>query len=61
MAAFRALQKLRQAVQAVVAAAVAQLAATIGYELSGDELLRLSGQKWGRVTMTQQDSACEYN
>jgi len=40
---------------------VAQLAATLGYEFSGDELLRLSGQKVGRVTVTKQDIPGEYN
>jgi predicted ribosomally synthesized peptide with nif11-like leader len=53
---------LRQAVQAAATAAdVAQLAGTLGYEFSGDELLRLSGQKVGRVTVTKQDIPGEYN
>jgi len=40
---------LRQTVQAAATAAdVAQLAGTLGYEFSGDEPLRLSGQKVGR-------------
>ena len=53
---------LRQAVQvAATADDVAQLAGTLGYEFSGDELLRLSGQKVGRVTVTKQDIPGEYN
>jgi predicted ribosomally synthesized peptide with nif11-like leader len=53
---------LRQAVQAAATAAdVAQLAGTLGYEFSGDELLRLSGQKVGRVTVTKQEIPGEYN
>ena len=32
-----------------------------GYEFSGDELLRLSGQRVGRVTVTKQDLPGEYN
>lgn len=53
---------LRQSVQAAATADdVAQLAGTLGYEFSGDELLRLSGQKVGRVTVTKQDIPGEYN
>jgi predicted ribosomally synthesized peptide with nif11-like leader len=53
---------LRQAVQAAATADdVAQLGASLGYEFSGDELLRLSGQKVGRVTVTKQDIPGEYN
>ena len=53
---------LRQAVQAAATADdVAQLAGTLGYEFSGDELLRLSVQKVGRVTVTKQDIPGEYN
>ena len=53
---------LRQAAQAAATAdAVAQLAGQLGYEFSGDELLRLSGQKVGRVTVTKQDIPGEYN
>jgi hypothetical protein len=49
---------LRQAVQAAaIADDVAQLAAMLGYEFSGDELLRLSGLKVGRVTVTKQDTS----
>jgi len=40
---------------------VAQIGASLGYEFSGDELLRFSGQKVGRVTVTKQDLPGEYN
>jgi len=51
--------------QEVMAAATADDVALIGlrrgYSFSGDELLRLSGQKVGRVTVTKQDIPGEYN
>jgi predicted ribosomally synthesized peptide with nif11-like leader len=53
---------LRQSVLAAATADdVAQIGAALGYEFSGDELLRLSGQKVGRVTVTKQDIPGEYN
>lgn len=53
---------LREAVLAAATADdVAQIAASLGYEFSGDELLRLSGKKVGRVTVTKQDIPGEYN
>ena len=53
---------LRLAVQAAATADdVAQNGAGLGYEFSGDELLRLSGQRVGRVTVTKQDLPGEYN
>lgn len=53
---------LRQAVQAAATADdVAQLGAGLGFEFSGDELLRFSGQRVGRVTVTKQDIPGEYN
>jgi predicted ribosomally synthesized peptide with nif11-like leader len=53
---------LRQAVQAAATADdVAQIGAGLGYEFSGDELLRISGQKVGRVMVTKQDIPGEYN
>jgi len=53
---------LRQAVNAAATADdVAQIGAGLGYEFSGDELLRISGQKVGRVTVTKQDLPGEYN
>lgn len=55
-------QSLRQAVQAAATAdEVAQIGAGLGFEFSGNELLRLSGQKVGRVTVTKQDLPGEYN
>jgi hypothetical protein len=51
---------LRQADQAAATADdVTQLAATLGYAFYGDVLLRLSGQKLGRVTVTKQDISVE--
>ncbi len=53
---------LRQTVMAAATADdVAKIAAALGYEFSGDELLRISGQKVGRVTVTKQDIPGEYN
>ena len=53
---------LREAVQAAATADdVAHVAATLGYAFSGDALLRLSGQKLGRVTVTEQDIPGETN
>ncbi|WP_115018764.1 Nif11-like leader peptide family natural product precursor [Synechococcus sp. UW140] len=40
---------------------VAKIAAARGYEFSGDELLRFSGQKVGRVTVSKQETPGEYN
>ena len=52
---------LRQAAQtAATADDVALIGGKLGYEFSGDELLRLSGQKVGRVTVTKQDIPGEY-
>ena len=54
-------QSLRQAVQAAATADdVAKIGAGLGFEFSGDELLRLSGKKVGRVTVTKQDLPGEY-
>ena len=53
---------LRQSVLAAATADdVALIAAAQGYEFSGDELLRFSGQKVGRVTVTKHDIPGEYN
>lgn len=53
---------LRQEVLgAATADDVAQLAGRLGYVFSGDELLRLSGQKVGRVRVTKQDIPGEYS
>ena len=40
---------------------VAQIALKLGYEFSGDELLRISGQKVDRVTVRKNDIPGEYN
>ena len=39
---------------------VAQIALKLGFEFSGDELLRMSGQKVGRVTIKKNDLPGEY-
>lgn len=53
---------LRESVLAAATADdVALIAAGLGYEFSGDELLRFSGQKVGRVTVSKQDIPGEYN
>ncbi|MFN5160552.1 MAG: Nif11-like leader peptide family natural product precursor [Cyanobacteriota bacterium] len=55
-------QALRQKVLAAATADdVAQLAQAMGFEVSGDELLRSSGKKIGRVTIRKQDLPGEYN
>ena len=40
---------------------VAQIALKLGYEFSGDELLRFSGNKVGRITVKKNDVPGEYN
>ena len=40
---------------------VALIALNRGYEFSGDELLRFSGKKVGRVTVQKNDVPGEYN
>jgi len=40
---------------------VAQIALKLGFEFSGDELLRMSGKKVGRVTVNKNDLPGEYN
>jgi len=40
---------------------VALIALERGYEFSGDELLRFSGKKVGRVTVQKNDVPGEYN
>ncbi len=53
---------LHLAVQAAATAdEVAQPAGTFGYEISGNELLRLSGQKVGHVTLTKQKIQGKHN
>ena len=53
---------LRQAISAAATADdVAQIGAGLGYSFSGDELLRLSGKRVGRVTVRKNDLPGEYN
>jgi predicted ribosomally synthesized peptide with nif11-like leader len=40
---------------------VARIALKLGYEFSGDELLRISGKKVGKVTVIKNDLPGEYN
>ena len=40
---------------------VARIALKHGFEFSGDELLRMSGKKVGRVTVKKTDLPGEYN
>lgn len=40
---------------------VARIALKLGYEFSGDELLRMSGKKFGEVTVIKNDLPGEYN
>ncbi len=40
---------------------VAKIAMQMGYEFSGDELLRFSGKKVGKVTVKKNDVPGEYN
>ncbi len=53
---------LRQRVLAAATADdVAQIAMELGFEFSGDELLRSSGQRFDRVTVRKNDIPGEYN
>jgi predicted ribosomally synthesized peptide with nif11-like leader len=55
-------EDLRQHVLAAATADdVAQIALKLGYEFSGDELLRVSGQRFDRVTVRKNDLPGEYN
>jgi predicted ribosomally synthesized peptide with nif11-like leader len=55
-------EPLRQQVLAAATADdVAQIALPLGYEFSGDELLRASGQRFERVTVRKNDIPGEYN
>ena len=51
--------------QSVLAAStaddVAKIASGMGCSFSGDELLRFSGNKVGRVTVSKQETPGEYN
>ena len=50
-----------QVLAAATADDVAQIALKLGFEFSGDELLRMSGQKVERVTVRKNDIPGEYN
>ncbi|MBE9061899.1 Nif11-like leader peptide family natural product precursor [cf. Phormidesmis sp. LEGE 11477] len=53
---------LRKEVLAVSTADdVARIALKLGYEFSGDELLRISGKKVGGVTVIKKETPGEYN
>jgi len=51
----------RQVLAAATADDVAQSALGLGFEFSGDELLRVSGQRFDRVTVRKNDIPGEYN
>ncbi|MFM9047722.1 MAG: Nif11-like leader peptide family natural product precursor [Cyanobium sp.] len=51
----------QQVLSAATADVVAQIALKLGYEFSGDELLRASGQRFDRVTVRKNDIPGEYN
>jgi predicted ribosomally synthesized peptide with nif11-like leader len=51
----------RQVLAAATADDVAQIALRLGFEFSGDELLRASGQRFERVTVRKNDIPGEYN
>jgi len=40
---------------------VARIALKLGFEFSGDELLRMNGKKVGKVTVTKNDLPGEYH
>jgi hypothetical protein len=50
-----------QVLAAATADDVAQIALKLGFEFSGDELLRVSGQRFDRVTVRKNDIPGEYN
>ncbi|MFN9620903.1 MAG: Nif11-like leader peptide family natural product precursor [Synechococcaceae cyanobacterium] len=50
----------QQVLAAATADDVAQIALRLGYEFSGDELLRASGQRFERVTVRKNDIPGEY-
>ena len=51
----------QQVMAAATADVVALIAIKLGYEFSGDELLRVSGQRFDRVTVRKNDIPGEYN
>jgi len=50
-----------EVLQASTADDVARIALKLGFEFSGDELLRMSGKKVGKVTVIKNDIPGEYN
>ena len=50
-----------EVVAATTADDVARIALKLGFEFSGDELLRMSGRKVGEVTVVKKASPGEYN
>jgi len=50
-----------EVVSATTADDVARIALKLGFEFSGDELLRISGKKVGKVTVTKGVHPGEYN
>jgi predicted ribosomally synthesized peptide with nif11-like leader len=50
-----------EVLQAATADDVARIALKLGFEFSGDELLRMSGQKVDKVTVIKNDIPGEYN
>lgn len=50
-----------EVVASMTADDVARIALKLGYEFSGDELLRMSGRKVGSVTVIKNDLPGEYN
>ena len=51
----------QQVLAAATADDVALIAMKLGFEFSGDELLRVSGQRIDRVTVRKNDIPGEYN
>ncbi len=51
----------KNVLEASTADDVAQIAMKHGFEFSGDELLRFSGKKVGKVTVKKNDVPGEYN
>ena len=51
----------RRVLAASTADDVAKLAMTLGFEFSGDELLRFNGKKVGKVTVVKPDHHGEYH
>ena len=50
-----------QVLSAATADDVALIGLSLGFEFSGDELLRVSGQRFDRVTVHKNDIPGEYN